>query len=148
MKSIKYFLIVLFSIAVAACGGGGSSGVSATTTISATATSTPQYLAAGTAMAAFQPLTASGGATPYTYSITTGTLPTGLNLNASTGAVTGTPTAAYTTANLVISVRDANSVVASTASTVSFSVIDAAATTTAQNLNVIKGYDQLYSVNG
>jgi len=37
--------------------------------------------------------TASAGAPPYTYSISAGTLPAGLNLNASTGAVTGVPTA-------------------------------------------------------
>jgi len=37
-------------------------------------------------------LTASGGVTPYTWSITTGALPSGLSLNSSTGAVTGTPT--------------------------------------------------------
>ncbi|HZS56748.1 MAG TPA: putative Ig domain-containing protein, partial [Bryobacteraceae bacterium] len=35
--------------------------------------------------------TASNGANPYTYSITAGTLPPGLSLNASTGAITGTP---------------------------------------------------------
>ena len=35
---------------------------------------------------------ASGGKTPYTYSISLGQLPAGLSLNASTGAVTGTPT--------------------------------------------------------
>ena len=33
-----------------------------------------------------------GGLPPYTYSISAGTLPAGLSLNASTGAVTGTPT--------------------------------------------------------
>ena len=35
---------------------------------------------------------ATGGTPPYTFSIAPGTLPAGLNLNASTGAVTGTPT--------------------------------------------------------
>ena len=41
-----------------------------------------------------QTLQASGGITPYTWSITSGTLPTGLTLNPLTGAITGTPTAA------------------------------------------------------
>lgn len=36
-------------------------------------------------------LTASGGATPYAWTITSGALPLGLALNASTGAITGTP---------------------------------------------------------
>lgn len=37
-------------------------------------------------------LTATGGAPPYTFSISSGVLPTGLTLNTSTGAITGTPT--------------------------------------------------------
>ncbi|MFZ0314798.1 MAG: Ig domain-containing protein [Candidatus Korobacteraceae bacterium] len=36
-------------------------------------------------------LTANGGITPYTWSILSGTLPTGLTLNASTGQITGQP---------------------------------------------------------
>lgn len=38
------------------------------------------------------PMTVSGGTAPYTYSIV-GTLPAGLTLNTTTGAITGTPTA-------------------------------------------------------
>jgi hypothetical protein len=34
----------------------------------------------------------SGGATPYVYSIFSGTLPAGLTLNSSTGIISGTPT--------------------------------------------------------
>src|SRR5208283_1532953 len=41
-------------------------------------------------------LTASGGVAPYTFSITSGSLPPGLTLNTSTGAITGTPTTAGT----------------------------------------------------
>src|ERR1017187_9351135 len=41
-------------------------------------------------------LVATGGRPAYTYSITGGSLPTGLTLNPSTGAITGTPTAAGT----------------------------------------------------
>ena len=36
---------------------------------------------------------ASGGTAPYTYAVTAGALPAGLTLNASTGAITGTPSA-------------------------------------------------------
>src|SRR5206468_62904 len=39
-----------------------------------------------------QTVTASGGTAPYSYAITSGSLPAGLALNAGTGAITGTPT--------------------------------------------------------
>jgi hypothetical protein len=52
-------------------------------------------LPAATAGTAYnQTLSVSGGTSPYTWSITAGTLPAGLSLNASTGAITGTPTGA------------------------------------------------------
>lgn len=43
-------------------------------------------------VAVTESVTCSGGVAPYTYVVTSGTLPTGLSLNASTGAITGTPT--------------------------------------------------------
>jgi uncharacterized protein YhjY with autotransporter beta-barrel domain len=39
-----------------------------------------------------QTVTATGGATPYTYSVSAGALPPGLSLDASTGLISGTPT--------------------------------------------------------
>jgi len=39
-------------------------------------------------------ISATGGVTPYTFSIATGSLPNGLSLNSMTGLITGTPTAA------------------------------------------------------
>ncbi len=38
-------------------------------------------------------ITASGGAAPYTFAVTSGSLPPNVNLNASTGALSGSPTA-------------------------------------------------------
>src|SRR6202158_659778 len=43
-------------------------------------------------------LQASGGTTPYTWSVTVGALPTGLTLNAATGQITGVPTTSGTSA--------------------------------------------------
>jgi hypothetical protein len=52
-------------------------------------------MAAGAAnMAYSQTLTESGGTAPFTWSITAGALPTGLTLTASTGIISGIPTAA------------------------------------------------------
>jgi hypothetical protein len=54
-----------------------------------------------------QTVTASGGTAPYTYAITSGALPTGLSLNSSTGAITGTPTASGGF-SFIITATDAN----------------------------------------
>lgn len=53
-------------------------------------------------------LTATGGTTPYTWTLTSGTLPTPLVLNASTGAITGTPTAAASAVPLTFTVSDSS----------------------------------------
>lgn len=50
-------------------------------------------------------LQASGGVTPYTWSISTGSLPSWATLNASTGQITGTPNATGTT-NFTVQVAD------------------------------------------
>ncbi len=53
-------------------------------------------------------LAATGGVTPYTWSITSGSLPPGLTLNSSTGAITGTPSGAGVS-NFTVKVTDAQS---------------------------------------
>jgi uncharacterized repeat protein (TIGR01451 family) len=56
---------------------------------------------------AYNSLVAStGGTPPYTFSITTGSLPPGLSLNSSTGAVTGTPTGTGGTSAFTTHVSD------------------------------------------
>lgn len=50
----------------------------------------------------------SGGTAPYTWSISVGSLPAGLSLNTTTGAITGTPTSAGTS-NFTLRVTDATS---------------------------------------
>ncbi|MEO6920605.1 MAG: putative Ig domain-containing protein [Collimonas sp.] len=53
-------------------------------------------------------ISASGGALPYIYSIASGALPAGVTLNTSSGALSGTPTAAGTF-NFTVKAQDANS---------------------------------------
>jgi hypothetical protein len=45
---------------------------------------------------------------PVTFAVTSGTLPSGLSLNTSTGAITGTPNAAYSQATIRITATDAS----------------------------------------
>ncbi len=59
-----------------------------------------------TSVAYSQSVTASGGLTPYTWSLFSGNLPAGLTLNPATGAISGTPTTA-TRSIFVLAVNDA-----------------------------------------
>ncbi|WP_244547704.1 putative Ig domain-containing protein [Bradyrhizobium sp. OK095] len=69
-------------------------------------------LTAGHAANAFTPVTGGGGTSPLSYAVSP-SLPAGLSLNTSTGAVTGTPTAASAAATYTVTVSDANSATAS-----------------------------------
>ncbi|MBZ5564056.1 MAG: putative Ig domain-containing protein, partial [Acidobacteriia bacterium] len=62
-----------------------------TTTTSTTPLTLATSLANGTVNTAYAAPVASGGATPYALTITSGGLPAGLSFDASTGALAGTP---------------------------------------------------------
>ena len=76
------------------------SGVTATNTLTVQAAPlvmTTTSMPTGTVSVAYSAtLSATGGTTPYTWSIASGSLPGGLALNAASGAITGTPTNAGT----------------------------------------------------
>ena len=63
-------------------------------------------------------LNATGGTSPYNWSLTSGTLPSGLSLAASTGIISGKPTASSTT-SLTFTVTDSSSPVQSKSVTLS-----------------------------
>jgi hypothetical protein len=62
-----------------------------------------------------QTLAASGGDTPYTWSLSSGSLPAGLHLNAQSGAILGTPSAAGKS-SFTVQVSDSSSPTPQTAS--------------------------------
>jgi hypothetical protein len=76
----------------------------------ATLTITTTSLASGQAGTAYsQTLTAIGGTVPYTWALTSGTLPAGLTLNSSTGLISGAPTTAANATPLIFNVTDSSS---------------------------------------
>ncbi len=94
-----------------------------------------------------QTLTATGGTPPYTWSIASGSLPTGLSLNSSTGGITGTPS--QNTANVIqFSVSDSGSVMATVSLTLAISAAVEIVTTTLPNGTQSAAYSQQISVTG
>lgn len=85
-----------FSFTITATGFGACTGAR-TFTILVTGTCNPitvqpASLAGGTTgVAYYQKLSATGGAEPYTFSVSTGVLPAGLTLNPASGEITGAP---------------------------------------------------------
>ncbi len=62
-------------------------------------------------------LVATGGVTPYAWSIAGGTLPAGLSISPTTGIISGTPTA-QGTSNFTVQVEDATNAVATAAASI------------------------------
>ena len=117
------------------------------------AISTPSPLPTGVIGAAYtQTLAASGGQTPYTWAITSGSLPAGLTLNPSTGTISGTPTATGSSTFTVLA-TDANQATASKNMTLSIVTtlpnnIAPLATVTASSQNATTGQTAVKAVDG
>jgi hypothetical protein len=96
-----------------------------------------------------QGLSASGGATPYSWSIATGSLPPGLGIDAASGAISGTPTQKGGFP-FTVQVTDANGVTASAQFTISIVANDLQITTTSPlpNASVNVPYSYGLTVTG
>ena len=90
--------------------------------ITATSANSVAILTVGKSYSYSYPLLAANGTGSYTYYVSSGTFPSGISINSSTGVVSGTPTSTYSTANVVISVKDSSNGVATTTGTISFTV--------------------------
>jgi hypothetical protein len=83
---------------------------------------TPTPLPGGSVGAAYSAtVQATGGLQPYAWSITTGSLPPGLAINATTGTISGTPTATGTSA-FTVTLTDAENPPATTSANLSISI--------------------------
>jgi hypothetical protein len=106
----------------------------------------------GTAFSAA--LVATGGTAPYTWSITSGALPAGLALNASSGAITGTPTASANATPLTFKVTDSSSPVQSASANLTLTIAPASSgalsitTTTLPNGQVGAAYSATLTAAG
>lgn len=88
---------------IAGCGGGGSGDPPPPAALVITSSSLPDGVV-GSAYNAT--VAATGGTGGKTFSLSAGSLPAGLSLNASTGAITGTPAAPAGTANFTVMIVD------------------------------------------
>ncbi len=99
----------ILCVFLAACGGGGSKPPAPPSA----PTITSSQLTPGAVNVQYSGfLTASGGTAPYTWTISSGSLPPGLTLTASEGAISGTPTT-FGTYSFTAKVTDSNSLSAS-----------------------------------
>lgn len=119
------------------------------TTAPAGVTITTASLADGTVGQAYsQTLQASGGTTPYTWSIAAGTLPPGLSLSSS-GTISGTPTTAGT-ASFTVQVADSSTPPLTSTKALSIAVGTAVTITTTNipNGQVNVAYNQILQASG
>ncbi|ALN86342.1 outer membrane autotransporter barrel domain protein [Lysobacter capsici] len=95
-----------------------------------------------------QTFTGGGGTAPYTFAISAGALPAGLSLNTTSGALTGTPTAAGTF-NFTVRATDANSFAGTRAYTLVVAPpVTLIAPTTLPNGTVAAAYSQAITASG
>jgi Putative Ig domain len=92
-------------------------------------------------------LQATGGTPSYTWSISAGSLPTGLTLNANTGSITGTPTATGTF-NFTAKVTDSTSQTATAPLSITINTTLSVTTTSLPNGNVGAAYAATLQASG
>jgi phospholipase C len=104
-----------------ACGG---SGTSTTPPPPAPLSVTTTSLANSTLGAAYsQSLNATGGVPPYRWTVSSGSLPAGLTLNASTGLISGTIGGVQTAISFTVTVSDSQAVAKTASASLSFTAV-------------------------
>jgi hypothetical protein len=142
MKIINRLFFYLFlafgTLMLAGCGGSSTQAgvVIATTSLPEGTVGTPYV----------QTIAASGGTTPYSWSISAGALPAGFSLNAATGVISGTPTTT-SIVNFTVTVTDSSSPVR-TASRSLFITALAVTTVSLPGATVGTAYSQTLAASG
>ena len=115
-------------------------------------TITTATLPAGVEGAAYSQTIQATGFGTLAYSISAGTLPAGLSLNAGTGAISGTPLGPNTTSNFTVTVTDSSNPKQTGSKALSITInlppAPVISPTTLPNGNVGSPYSQTLSVNG
>jgi len=133
---------------VAACGGGGGGGGGnppAALNISATAP------ADGVVGAPYNhTIAVTGGTGARNFAVSAGALPAGLALNATTGAITGTPSGPAATANFTLAVTDSGAPQQSDSQALTLDIVDPLLITTAAlpGTSVGAAYNQAIAASG
>src|SRR4030095_9341396 len=134
---------------ITATDGLGATGARAySVTINPAITVNPATLPNGTVGVAYsQTVSATGGTGSYTFSVSAGSLPAGLSLNAATGAITGTPTA-VATSNFTITATDGLSATGTRAYTVAVNTAIAVNSATLPTAMLGTAYSQTVVATG
>jgi hypothetical protein len=117
-------------------------------TINSTFYITTSTLAFGTTGTTYsQTLTATGGKTPYTWSLTSGSLPAGLSLNSTTGVISGTPTATGSS-TFTVQVKDDNNATATKSFSITIYAAVSITTTALASGTTGSAYNQALAATG
>jgi lipoprotein-anchoring transpeptidase ErfK/SrfK len=111
MKTIGFAILLVLVFAWVALGQGTATKTLTITVRSGLSITTATLNDAVVGSAYSATLAASGGISPYTWSVTSGTLPTGLTLASATGVIGGTPTAAGAY-SFTVQVKDSSTAIA------------------------------------
>jgi hypothetical protein len=104
VRRITLALSAALALACAACGGGGPDTTVPKVELAVTVVESSFETTIGQPLRESTPINVSGGNAPYTF--TAQGLPSGVSISASTGRLSGTPTAVFATAQVIITVTD------------------------------------------